>query len=81
MVNEITEQAAREVLLRLESEASNPAYFEAMRRTGGWSFAWRTDLGRPPLGSHAWIVADNGRARRLGRREYADAAIADELAE
>jgi hypothetical protein len=79
MVTPITEEAAREILRTEGSEAANPDYFAATRRTDGWSFGWRPDLGDAPIGSLRWIVADNGRARSLRLRELADDAIANEL--
>jgi hypothetical protein len=79
MVSPLSEDAARELLRRDESEAANPDYFAGTRRTNGWSFAWRHDLGDAPVGSLRWIVADNGRSRALEPRERADDGIAEEL--
>lgn len=79
MTSPISEAEARQTLLRQESEASNPEYFEAQRREHGWVFGWRDDRGQPPVGTRAWVVADNGRVRALGPREQWDDAIAEEL--
>lgn len=43
-------------------------------------FGWREDQGEPPMGTHAWIVADSGRARMLGFRDFCDDVIAEESA-
>lgn len=80
MVTPISEEAAREALRRIDSEAGSTRNFVATRRDRGWSFGWSAERGSVPVGSHRWIVADNGRARRLGLRERADDAIAEELA-
>lgn len=79
MVTPISESAARAVLLQEKSEASNPEYFEATRCNYGWLFGWRLDCGPVPMGTHAWIVADNGNMRMLGYQDLANEVIAEEL--
>lgn len=76
----ISEAEARAALRRELSEASDPERFDASRREHGWVFGWRKDQGEPPVGTGTWIVADNGRVRRLGPRDSWDDAIAQELA-
>lgn len=80
MVTPISEEEARAVLRAMQAPGADETTHGATRRTGGWSFAWRRELGNVPVGTPRWIVADNGRARMLRRRELADEAIADELA-
>jgi hypothetical protein len=79
-VHPLSESEAREILLQEQSEASNPNYFDAERREHGWVFGWREDRGDIPVGTHTWIVADNGRVKMLGHRERIDTAIEDEIA-
>jgi hypothetical protein len=80
MVTPISEAEARAALLRAGSEASNPEYFDAERREHGWVFGWREDRGAVPMGTHTWVVADNGRIRMLSYKDLWDDAIAEELA-
>ncbi len=80
MVTPISEPDARAALLREGSEASNPEYFDAERREHGWVFGWRDDRGDVPIGTHTWVVADNGRVRMLGYKDMWDDVIAEELA-
>lgn len=80
MVTPISESAARAVLLQKKSEASNPEYFKATRCENGWLFRWRSDRGAVPMGTHSWVVADNGNMRMLGYQDSCDDAIAEELA-
>lgn len=80
MVTPISEGEARAALREEKSEASNPEYFDAERREGGWVFGWREDRGAPPMGTRTWIVADNRRVRMLGYKDPWDDAIAAELA-
>lgn len=80
MVKPISEQTARSALSREASEASNKEFFAAERRKNGWVFGWRVDRGAPPMGTHTWIVADNGRVRMLGYKDEWDDAIVQELA-
>jgi hypothetical protein len=80
MVTPISEIDARDALRKEQSEASNPEYFDAERRQRGWVFGWREDRGEPPMGTHTWIVADNGRVRMLGYTDTWDDAIDAELA-
>jgi len=77
----ISESEARESLLQARSEASNPEYFDAERREHGWVFGWREDCGDAPVGTHTWVVADNGRVKMLNPRENIDTAIAHEMSE
>ncbi|WP_105034914.1 hypothetical protein [Cryobacterium aureum] len=81
MVTQIDEQEARRELRNLSSEASNPANYAAARRARGWLFGWRTDRGSAPMGTRAWVVADNGRGRMLDLRDRADEVIEALLAE
>lgn len=76
MVNPMTEEAARAALFAANSDASNPALYAAERRERGWLFGWRLSAGPVPMGTASWIVADDGRVRRLGFRERADDALA-----
>ncbi len=80
-VSPISELDARAALFSAGSEASNPEYFDAERRPHGWAFGWREDRGDVPIGTHAWIVADNGRVRMLRHNDSLDDVIAEELAE
>lgn len=80
MVTPISEEDARTALRRATSEASNPEYFHARRRERGWLFGWRPDRRPVPMGTHSWIVADNGAVRMLGYKDLADEVIAHELA-
>ena len=75
----ISDSEARAALRHEKSEASNPAYFAARRREGGWVFGWREDCGQPPMGTHTWIVADNSRVRMLGFSELYDDVLAQEM--
>jgi hypothetical protein len=77
----ISESEAREALLQAHSEASNPNYFDAERREDGWVFGWREDHGDPPVGTHTWIVADNGKVRMLGPRDDIGISIESAIAE
>ncbi|WP_085369875.1 hypothetical protein [Leifsonia sp. NCR5] len=79
MVTPISEEQARAALRDSGSDAAAGANYAATRRENGWSFAWRRELGEPPVGSPRWIVADNGAVRRLRLRERADDVIAAEL--
>jgi len=79
MFTPLSENEARAILLRDGSEASNPDYFDAERKEHGWVFGWREDLGDVPMGTHAWIVADNGFTKMLGYQELADDAITEQL--
>lgn len=74
----ISELEARSALLREGSEASNPEYFIAERREHGWLFGWREDRREIPIGTHAWVVTDNGKVRMLGYKDQYDDAIAEE---
>lgn len=75
----LTEDEARRVLRLMNVDASNPSLFAAERRERGWCFGWRPENGAPRMGTRSWVVADNGRGRRLGLAELADDAIAAEL--
>jgi len=66
----ISELEAREAFLQARSEASHLDYFDAERREHGWVFGWREDRGDAPVGTHTWVVADNGRVPYAGRRSY-----------
>lgn len=77
----ISETEARSALLRQKSEASNPEFFDAKRRAHGWVFGWRDDSGSVPMGTHTWIVADNGGVRMLGYTDLWDETIASALTE
>jgi hypothetical protein len=76
----ISEAEARELLLQAHSEASNPNYFDAERRGRGWVFGWREGSRRAPIGTHTWIVADNGRVKMLSPTDDIDTVIDSEAA-
>ena len=75
----ISEHDARNALYAVQSEASNRDYFDAERRKHGWLFTWREDRGEIPVGTHAWIVADNGSVQMLGHKDVCDDIIAEQL--
>ena len=58
---EISEEAARSVLSEAGSPAADKARYQTRRISGGWSFGWRADAGRPLVGTVGWVVADNGK--------------------
>lgn len=70
----ISEAEARNALFQAHSEASNPDYFDAERRGCGWVFGWREGSRRVPVGTHTWVVADNGRVKMLSPTDDIDAA-------
>lgn len=72
----LTEEEARAALAEAGSQAASPEWYRAIRKVGGWAFAW-ADTSRPiPMGVRGLVVTDAGRVGRVKLGETVDAAIA-----
>lgn len=74
----ITSIEAREALLAVGSEAADRDRFTAEIVDGGWLFSWAAP-GDVPVGTSAWVVADNGVVRALDPSDSPSSVLAELL--